>query len=392
MMKQLRSKTCLTVIIAFMAIMAVTISGCTKAKEKGPEIIKIGAILPLTGKASFLGEEEKKGIDLALEEIKRDIVDKKLNFDVKIIYEDSQNQGKEAINAFNKLYNIDKIDAAVITHSGVCGPISEYISNLEQKKLPLLIGTIVASTKITQNNKVFFRLYPSGAQEAIPMAKNAFNELTLKKIAIFYQNDDYGLDGLNNFKKAFSKLGGVIEISQAFNKDARDHKNVLKTIFAKDVQAIYVIGNTPAYALAIKQAKELQFDGIVMTGSAIMVPKLKELASEGIKNIYYSSTLFDVPAENRTPEIKEYIKKFSNKFKTKPSFLSVFTYTGMKLIFQGILDSKQKNMSLLNAVKTIHDFKSPIGVISFDGGQEANLKIAIQKIDESGKQILIGEY
>ena len=72
------------------------------------ETIKIGAILPLTGDLAFLGEEIKKGIDIAVLEYK----DK--GVDINVIYEDDQSLSPiVAVNAANKLLNIDKINAGL---------------------------------------------------------------------------------------------------------------------------------------------------------------------------------------------------------------------------------------------------------------------------------------
>ena len=62
------------------------ITGCTK-KEKEPETIRIGAILPLTGDIAEYGNRIKKGIDLAIEEIENQggINGKR----AKVLYEDS---------------------------------------------------------------------------------------------------------------------------------------------------------------------------------------------------------------------------------------------------------------------------------------------------------------
>ena len=39
-------------------------------RAKQPEVIKIGAILPLTGNFAFFGEEIKKGIEIGIEKVK----------------------------------------------------------------------------------------------------------------------------------------------------------------------------------------------------------------------------------------------------------------------------------------------------------------------------------
>ncbi|RMG24643.1 MAG: ABC transporter substrate-binding protein, partial [Methanobacteriota archaeon] len=54
--------------------------------------IKIGAILPLTGPASDIGQQTKEGLEIA----------RKL-LSVNVVYEDSKSEPKEGINAIRKL-------------------------------------------------------------------------------------------------------------------------------------------------------------------------------------------------------------------------------------------------------------------------------------------------
>ena len=64
--------------VAFLVILS---GGCVK--KDGKEI-KIGAILPLTGDLAFLGEEIRKGIDIAVEEVRQE------GLSLKVFYEDDQ--------------------------------------------------------------------------------------------------------------------------------------------------------------------------------------------------------------------------------------------------------------------------------------------------------------
>ena len=70
-------------------------------KPASKETIKIGAILPLTGKASNLGEDMRQAINLALEEINRQR-DRK----IEVIYEDEKCDPKEAVSGYKNLVSI----------------------------------------------------------------------------------------------------------------------------------------------------------------------------------------------------------------------------------------------------------------------------------------------
>ena len=54
------------------------------------------------------------------------------------------------------------------------------------------------------------------------MGKYAFQKLSLKKIAILYINNDYGIGLKDVFKHEFEALGGVVVQAESFDQAAAD--------------------------------------------------------------------------------------------------------------------------------------------------------------------------
>ena len=74
------------------------------------ETLKIGAILPLSGDVAVYGNNTKKGIDLAVDEINKTggVNGKK----IEIIYEDSKAEPKTGVTAMHKLIK-NKVQAVI---------------------------------------------------------------------------------------------------------------------------------------------------------------------------------------------------------------------------------------------------------------------------------------
>jgi branched-chain amino acid transport system substrate-binding protein len=110
----MRPKIYLPVIIGLAIIVAIVGIWISTIKEKEPKVYKIGAILPLTGNLAILGEPEKNGMSLAEE-----IINQQGGINgrpIKIIFEDSKGQPKEAVSIANKFINIDGIKIICIYH------------------------------------------------------------------------------------------------------------------------------------------------------------------------------------------------------------------------------------------------------------------------------------
>ena len=169
------------------------ITGCTK-KEKEPETIRIGAILPLTGDIAEYGNRIKKGIDLAIEEIENQggINGKR----AKVLYEDSTGFPKGGVSAVQKLISINRVPIII---GAVASSVTLAIVPQTTESKVVLFSPASSSPKLSGVSPFFFRDWPSDVLEARLLAEFTFNKLGIKKVAILNVNNDYGLGRVNSF-------------------------------------------------------------------------------------------------------------------------------------------------------------------------------------------------
>ena len=74
------------------------LTSCIRNSDK----IKLGAVIPLTGKLSEMGEAEKNGMNLAIDELKKE------GINLQLITEDSKSNPKDGVTAARKLIDIDQ--------------------------------------------------------------------------------------------------------------------------------------------------------------------------------------------------------------------------------------------------------------------------------------------
>lgn len=355
-------------------------------RKQQTEAIRVGAILPLTGPAAFLGEEERKGL-----EAMRTLLEAEIGRPVQILYEDSQNESKLAINAYSKLSQVDRVPAVIVTHSGVAGPISEFVSTTGASgEQPLILATIVASTKITKNNSVVYRVYPSGADEAAAIARYAFAELKIARPAIFYQNDDYGLDALSHFTALAASNGSAVLASEPFAKDAVDHRSTIEKILAKTPDSVYVVGNTPAFASAVRQLREAGFTGVLLSGSGLEVGKIRQAAGPALIGTVYTAAFTISPTMETSAVFAAYSKALSQSG-TQPNMLNVYPAVCLDIAVQAMRQPQNVIGAALGVQISSRDHKSLLGTISFDESRNARLPVFVRKavdVDPAKDQLL----
>jgi len=91
--------------VVLLLIFGVLLWNCTSKKDSENQIVNIGVIYPLTGDASFWGQNAKNGVQLAVEKfLPQNFLKGK---QIQAIYEDSKSASKDAVSAANKLISQD---------------------------------------------------------------------------------------------------------------------------------------------------------------------------------------------------------------------------------------------------------------------------------------------
>jgi branched-chain amino acid transport system substrate-binding protein len=252
-------KTILWVVIVIVVIAGVWYVYNKKSAEKEntrallkKEPVKIGFIGPLTGDASNLGQNSKTAVEIAVEEVNSaGGINGRL---LEVIYEDGRCTGNTAINAANKLINIDKVPVIL---GGLCsGETQAFAGTAEQAKV-VVLSYCSSAPAISKAGDYIFRDYPSDSFQGKFGADYILTKLNKKKAAVLYVNSDWGVGIKDVFIDEFKKGAGEILISEAYEQTTKDLRGQLTKIKALKPDIIYFLGYTEASIIGLKQAKEL---------------------------------------------------------------------------------------------------------------------------------------
>jgi len=92
------------------------------------------------------------------------------------------------------------------------------------------------------------------------MAQHLVEDLKIKKIAIFYQDDSFGRAGLSGFKKAMDKRGMEIAAEGTFERNTVAVKSALLSIKRAEPEAVVMVGPYKPSAEFIKLARKINFN------------------------------------------------------------------------------------------------------------------------------------
>jgi branched-chain amino acid transport system substrate-binding protein len=280
------------------AILALTVTGGAAIAQKKYDTgatdteIKIGNIMPYSGPASAYGVIGKT-IDAYLRKINAEggINGRKINF---ISYDDGYSPPK-AVEQVRKLVESDEV---LLVFNPLGTPSNTAIQKyLNGKKVPQLF---VATGATKWNDPKTFPWtmgwQPNYQSETQIYAKYILKEKPNAKVAVLYQNDDYGKDYLKGFKdglgaKAASMI--VIEESYEVSEPTIDSHIVKMKATGADV---FINITTPKFAAqAIKKNAEIGWKPLHFLNnvSASIGSVIKPAGMENAQDIISSQYLKD---------------------------------------------------------------------------------------------------
>jgi branched-chain amino acid transport system substrate-binding protein len=331
-----------------------------RAQDK---IIKIGALLPMSGPGSYFGVQDRQGIELALDEIKSGVAGYK--FDVR--YEDSACAPLPATQAAKRL--IDQYKPDVVIGEECSDATLAIMALMEQAKVPLL-NAGSSSIRITEpGNPWTFRIMPNEVMQGVDIATHAFRRLDARTAVLLYENTNAGIGNAKVFNETFTKLGGRILADIGFGRDINDF-----TAIATRITAVGKIDVIPTYTLegqGLKITQALALAGITKGGGGqaiqlgtIWLPFGFEQKAGKAALGYIRIVQFD-PTDPRA-RVRNFIDTFKTKYKQDPTHLHAHAYDQIALIADTVNRGARDAQSIRDTLAATRTFSGVTGSVAFD--------------------------
>ncbi|MBI3032786.1 ABC transporter substrate-binding protein [Candidatus Woesearchaeota archaeon] len=226
-----------------------------------------------------------------------------------------------------------------------------------------------------------FRNRVAGDKFSEEIAQFAMAELKAKTAAILYINQENGITYRDAFINTFDQLGGIVVISEAYEKGENDFKTQLTKINTKNPDVIYLAGQEPEYA--IKQIKELGITAQLLGPLTIETPQLLKTAGQAAEGIYYSYPLFD-PYEG-TEKMKQFNQLYHSKFGEDAEGYAAYGYDATMVIADALKQCEQNDtltICIRDYLYHIKNYEGVTGNISFDEYGEVIQPLTVKTVKD----------
>ncbi|MDD4236762.1 MAG: ABC transporter substrate-binding protein [Bacteroidales bacterium] len=335
--------------------------GC---KNQNENIIRIGAILPLTGALSEIGTDEKLAIDMAVEEFD---VKKK----IKIEYRDSKGNVKESLSAAAQLINqgVNKI---------ILSTTSVVIANLEKyQDTDLLFLAQCMAPQVVRNYKNALRIYISVDLET-DLIKDYVNKNQYGKLSYFYINNDFGQSAINEIK---SKINSNIETQiESFSYQDKNYQNQILKIINYNPDAIIIYSYPQQWLNILKQVEQYKFENkiIANSGASFLLNEIEELKISKKLVVPLPKYIYE-KNDTLINKFKDLLAKRTSK---SANYDIIYFYDMMKILIENIYAYPNANNSELINFITSKDYIGISGDLKFFERDIKSLDLKLSEIDE----------
>ena len=180
----------------------------------------IGCILPLSGPYEKFGNRALTGIELALNQFN---TQPDVN-QIQLVIKDSKGDPNEAARAVESLV----LDDGVI---GIIGPmITSESAAVQAQALKVPIMTLTQKPDITKLGDYVFRDFLTLSQQVKAVVSYTVHELGIKRIAILYPEERYGIASMNTFWDVSILHGAEIVGVESYGPDQTDFADAIKKL------------------------------------------------------------------------------------------------------------------------------------------------------------------
>jgi branched-chain amino acid transport system substrate-binding protein len=294
------------------AALAVTVMGSAAFAQKKYDTgatdteIKIGNIMPYSGPASAYGVIGKT-IEAYFKKINAEggINGRKINF---ISYDDGYSPPK-AVEQTRKLVESDEV-LLMFNPLGTPGntAIQKYLNG---KKVPqLFVATGATKWNDPKNFPWTMGWQPNYQTEGQIYAKYILKEKPNAKIAVLYQNDDYGKDYLKGLKDGLGAKANMIVAESSFEVSEPTVDSHIVKLKSSGADVFFNVATPKFAAQAIKKMAEIEWKPLHLLNnvSASIGSVIKPAGfenSQGIISVQYAKDTSD-PAWKNDPGMKRF--------------------------------------------------------------------------------------
>nr|WP_321512818.1 ABC transporter substrate-binding protein [uncultured Pseudodesulfovibrio sp.] len=321
--------------------------------------IVLGSSLALTGHAGYLGTQTLRGAEAYIRHVNDNGGVHGRSIKIKAV-DDSYDPPKCLANT--QKFIIDNDVFALFCYVGTPTTV-KALPLVEEARIPL-VGMFTGANVLRQPfNRYVVNIRASYYQETKDAVRHMVNDLGLRKIAVFYQYDTYGFDGLIGTELALKEFNIEPVARGWYIRGTENIDEGLEKIRKSGAEAVVMIGTYDACARFINKAGERNYTPTFYTVSFVGAEELARRIKTDVPVKVLMSQVVPAPTDeprNTTSTASEYITLLDRYFPNDtPSFVGLEGFLNARIMVEGLQKAGRflTRENFIDAIESIRNFK-----------------------------------
>lgn len=267
------------------------------AASASAEPFRIGVMESLTGSGETYGNVAVRAKQMAADEI--NAAGGANGRMLELVVEDSKCNAQDAITAYNKLTDVDRVKIILGTS---CSGAMLGAAPLAEADGVILFSGLASNPDIAHAGDYIFRTQISDIQVGIDTG-NAMWADGVRRLAAISEATDYAEGVSRATVVQFEKRGGQVVAAERYVSDVTDFRSQLAKLLSENPEALHVAPQSEfAGGTIVKQARELGYEGPIYAEAVTVGTIALEVAGDAATGMKAITAVPD-PANEKAQEV-----------------------------------------------------------------------------------------
>lgn len=270
----------------------------------------------------------------------------------------------------------------------------KIIPLVNEAKIPL-VGMFTGANRLRQPvNPYLINIRASYYQETQAAVDLIVQKKGLDKVAVFYQYDEYGFDGLSGTEIALKKYNLLPVAKGSYIRGTLDVEDGLEKIIQSQAQAVVMIGTYDSCAKFINLAKDSGFSPVFHNVSFVGSKELARRLGENGEGVIVTQVVPPPTSdpESALPGVLEYTRLLKQYYpECKPSFVGLEGYLNARILAEGLTRAGREitRQKFIKAIESIDQYDLGINnPLSFGKNDYQGLNEVYYTMIKNGELVL----
>ncbi|HVR40349.1 MAG TPA: ABC transporter substrate-binding protein, partial [Thermoanaerobaculia bacterium] len=232
----------------------------------------------------------------------------------------------------------------------------------QKNKVPMITPSST-NPAVTEKGDYIFRMCFIDPYQGEALANYVTQQLKMKKAAILTDvKSDYSTGLAQFFERTFTANGGTIVAKQSYTNGDSDFRSQLTTVKAAGPEVLFVPGYYTDIGQIAIQARDLGIKAPLVGGDGWESPKLIEIGGKALEGCFYSNHYY---ADDPTPVVHEFVRKYQERYGAKPDALAALGYDAAHVLADSMKRAgKTDSKSIRDAIAETKGYAGVTGNIT----------------------------